>query len=60
VPDFSGVPSTLEEGGCLLAEQPLHPHLSPIVCKADVGIQEKLFRAAAVYQDKQHENQGHY
>ena len=24
-----------------------------------VGIQEKLFRAAAVKQDKQHENQGH-
>jgi len=24
-----------------------------------VGIQERLFRAAAVKQDKQHENQGH-
>ena len=27
--------------------------------KVHVGMQEKLFRAAAVEQDKQHENQGH-
>jgi len=32
---------------------------STFACYLNMGIQEKLFRAAAVEQDKQHENQGH-